>query len=66
MSPLLLANWHHINRAFVALCWMAAVVLAVVILGVATGASNVGSVARPVQAGPAAVPTGIVGSHRNP
>jgi hypothetical protein len=66
MSPFFLANWQKINRAFCALCWMAAVVLAVVILNLATGASNAGSLARSAQAGPVGVPTGIIGAHRQP
>jgi hypothetical protein len=65
MSPLFLANWQEINRAFCALCWMAALALAVVILGLAAGPSTVGSLGRSAQPAPTAG-SSIVQAHRNP
>lgn len=44
MPPLLMANWREINRAFCALCWMAALVLAVVIVGHFAGVSSASAI----------------------
>jgi hypothetical protein len=65
MSPLLQANWDEINRAFCALCWMGALALAVVVLGVAAGTSHVGSLGRSAQPGPGTGP-GLGQVHRRP
>jgi hypothetical protein len=64
MSPLFLANWHEINRGFCALCWMAALALAVVIVGVAAGTSSVGTLGRSAQPAIAVAPS-IVSAHRH-
>jgi hypothetical protein len=63
VSPFFFANWSQINRAFCALCWMAALALAVVIVGLAANASSVGTLDRSAQRAPA-VGASVVLAHR--
>ena len=53
MPPLLLADWRQIERVFCAVCWIAAVALLVVIVGLATNPSSVRAIGRQAQAAPA-------------
>lgn len=40
MNPLMFVNWHAVGQRFVVLCWIAAIVLAIILLARVAPQSN--------------------------